>query len=134
MNRLSFRIHHDNDPRRVGHIPMDCDQVFAALRRFRDALPSYLAELGASMENLAPPHPRQSAIRLTVNTVLDWERAHSAIAGYADRHGLRATRVRAGLVCALPIAPFVKTARGRLGVLLRPVAGTDAARRRLSSA
>jgi len=36
-----------------------------------------------------------------VNTVLDWAKTSAAMAGYADRHGLRATHV----MSTLPPAP-----------------------------
>lgn len=96
MNCFAYRIHYQDDPRRIGHIPMNSDEVVAALRRFRDALPQYLQELNASGEVPEPPARQNSAIRVIVRTELDWAKAALAMTGYADRHGLRATHVAKG--------------------------------------
>jgi hypothetical protein len=100
MNRYAFRIHHDSDPRRIGFVPMDSDAVHAALARFRDYLPAYLREIGACAEALQPIQRSSTAIRVTVHTMLDWQQAATAMVGYADRHGLRATHVTVGLAAA----------------------------------
>ena len=104
---------------------MDSDEVFGALSRFRDGLPAYLAELGASAKMPQPLRPRQSAIRLTVITVQDSEKAYLAMVGFAVRHRLQATLIRTGLLSVASFAPLVKPAHSRLCVLLRPIAATD---------
>lgn len=131
MHRHSFRIHHENDPHRAANRSVDSDEAFAALRRFRDALPSHLEALGASAEILPQPQPRQPSIRMTISTELDWEKTYLAMVGFAQRHGLRAIHVRMGLASTPSLAPLVQKARNRLCVLLRPGAATAAAGRRV---
>lgn len=93
MNRYAFRIHQKSDPWRSGNPPTNSDDVLGALRRFRDALPQYMAELNAVAEASEPLQGRDGAIRVHIYTNLDWAKASVAMAGYADRHGLRATHV-----------------------------------------
>lgn len=93
MNRYAYRIHYQEDPKRIGHIPMNGDEVHAALRRFRDALPQYLRELNASAEMPEAVQRHHNAIRVLIHTDRDWAQASRAMAAYADRHGLRATHV-----------------------------------------
>ncbi len=115
MNRYAYRIHYNDDPRRIGHIPMDSDELSAALGRFRDALPRYMAEMNATAELLEPMHRRGNAIRVVVNTVLDWAKMSAAMAGYADRHGLRATHVMSTLPPALAAAATVRSFKANAG-------------------
>jgi hypothetical protein len=93
MNCYAYRIHEQDDPQRIGHVAMNSDEVHAALRRFHEALPQYLRELNASAELPEPLQRHCSAIRVLVHTELDWALASRAMNSYADRHGLRATRV-----------------------------------------
>jgi hypothetical protein len=99
MNRFAYRIHYRNDPRRIGNIPMDGAEVSAALARFRDALPAYMAELDAVAQVCEPLSRHGSGLRIVVSTGLDWAKVSVALAAYADRHGLHATHIAS--------APFV---------------------------
>ncbi|SPE25154.1 hypothetical protein SBBP1_30040 [Burkholderiales bacterium] len=116
MNRFVYRIHYQIDPRRIGHIAMNSDEVYAALSRFCAALRGYMAEINASAELPEALQRNQSAVRVVVNTRLDWAKASVAMAGFADRHGLRATHVTVALA-SVPAA--ARAARMSLGALLQ---------------
>lgn len=120
MNRFAYRIHYHNEPRRIGHIPMNSDEVFAALGRFRDALPGYLAALNATVEMPEPLLRHRNALRVVVSTDLDWAKASKAMTGFADRHGLHATHVTVALASTPSVA---KPARISVGALLQPAQG-----------
>ncbi len=116
MSRYAYRIHYQQDSRRIGHIPMNSDEVFAALVRFRDALPLYLAALPATVEIPDPLLRNQNAVRVVVHTDRDWAQTSEAMKGFADRHGLLATHVTVALGTSRG-AP--KPARISLGALLQ---------------
>jgi len=101
MNRYAFRIHYSHDPRRIGNMLLSSEGVAAALLRFRDALPTYMAEMRARAELTDPAQRHPHALRVVVFTPLDWAKASVAMAAFADRHGLRATHVASALMPAV---------------------------------
>lgn len=111
MNRFSYRIHYRNEPGRIGNIPMDSEQVFAALCRFRDSLPEYMEKIESQAVTEVPLARHESAMRIVVHTNLDWQKATLAMAAYADRHGLSATHVASALV---PVRPPPMTPARRI--------------------
>jgi hypothetical protein len=115
MNRYAYRIHYQEDPKRIGHVPMNGDEIHAALRRFHDALPQYLRELDASAELPEPVQRHCHAIRVLVHTDRDWALASQAMAAYADRHGLRATHVVRSRTDAPAGAPRARAGAWRPG-------------------
>lgn len=112
MHCFAFRIHYQCEPRRIGHVLMNAEDVMAALNRFRAALPAYMAELGASAEVPQAGSAYNAALRVVVHTRRDWAQTTAAMTGYADRHGLCATPVTTALV-SVASGPAVAAAPGR---------------------
>lgn len=132
MNRFCFRIRFEGDLLRDGQGVADRKEAREAMGRFLRELPACLAELGASAQLAHVPRGQDTALRLMVSTVLDWETAYLAMVGFAVRHELRATLVRKGLPGTGAFVPLEIAPRNRLGVLLRPGLAPDAGRRSLS--
>jgi len=94
MNRFFYRVFYDNDPPRVGHTPLTDAEMAAALDKFREDLPGYLAgdpSVAIKTEPMSPD-PNASLV-VVVDTILGEAAAEAAVRTCAKSHDLNATRL-----------------------------------------
>jgi len=103
MKQYSFRVHYRNDPRRIGHLPMDAIRLADALREFREALPRHIDGTGMRAEFPEPINAHASALRVVLHSALDWEKVALAMRAAADRYGLCATHIAVALHRYAPV-------------------------------
>jgi len=93
MNRYAYRVFYGGGPPRAGHPRLTGAEVVAALTRFQNDLPAYLAEDPSATVSLGLSKD-QNAIHIVIVTTLKMAKVDDAVDSCAKSHALNATSRR----------------------------------------